>query len=95
MIFITFTMNVFCTEVMQQLLPGQTPYDRPDIIARVYWQKYKAFIHEIEKDNIFGKTIARVSTVEFQKRGKYCIRIFDVNEYSCSYISLLSFRLHQ
>ncbi len=94
-LFITFTMNVFCTEVMQQLLPGQTPYDRPDIIARVYWQKYKAFIHEIEKDNIFGKTIARVSTVEFQKRGKYCICIFDVNEYSCSYISLLSFRLHQ
>jgi len=94
-LFITFTMNVFCTEVMEQLLPGQTPYDRPDIIARVYWQKYKAFIHEIEKDNIFGKTIARVSTVEFQKRGKYCICIFDVNEYSCSYISLLSFRLHQ
>jgi len=47
-LFITFTMDVFCTEVMQELVPGQTPYDRPDIIARVYWQKYKAFIHEVE-----------------------------------------------
>ena len=67
--FITFTMNPFCKEVMEQLEPGQIPYDRPDIIARVYWQKYKAFIKELEQDGIFGKIIGRVSVVEFQKRG--------------------------
>ena len=67
-LFITFTMDVFCKEVMDQLMPGQNPYDRPDIIARVYWQKYRAFIKDIEKDGIFGKCIARCSTVEFQKR---------------------------
>ncbi|KAL7491170.1 hypothetical protein ACHAWT_000633 [Skeletonema menzelii] len=68
-LFITFTMDVTCKEVVDQLMPGQNPYDRPDIIARVYWQKYKAFINDIEKDGIFGKCIARCSTVEFQKRG--------------------------
>ena len=67
--FITFTMNPWCEEVMELLRPGESPYDRPDIIARVYWEKYKAFIKEIEKDGIFGKCIARVSVVEFQKRG--------------------------
>jgi hypothetical protein len=68
-LFITFTMDVFCKEVVEQLMPDQNPYDRPDIIARVYWQKYRAFIKDIEKHEIFGKCIARCSTVEFQKRG--------------------------
>ena len=66
--FITFTMDPHCKEVMEQLEPGQIPYDRPDIIARVYWQKYKAFIKELE-GGIFGKLLGRVSVVEFQKRG--------------------------
>ena len=67
-LFITFTMDVFCKEVVEQLMSDQNPYDRPDIIARVYWQKYKAFIKDVEKNEIFGKCIARCSTVEFQKR---------------------------
>ena len=68
-LFITFTFDVFCDEIKQHLQPGQTPYDRPDIIARVYWQNYKEFINDIEKKHLFGNCIARVSVVEFQKRG--------------------------
>ena len=34
----------------------------------MYWQKYKAFIKELE-GGIFGKLLGRVSVVEFQKRG--------------------------
>lgn len=67
-LFITFTMDVFCKEVKEQLMPDQNPYDRPDIIARVYWQKYRAFIKDVEKVGIFGTCNARCSTVEFQKR---------------------------
>ena len=68
-LFITFTMNVNCPEVLAELKDGQTPYNRPEVICRVYWQKYKAFLHEITKDGIFGKCLAHVSVVEFQKRG--------------------------
>ena len=41
----------------------------PKESATVSKQKYRSFVKEIEKDQIFGKCIGRVSVVEFQKRG--------------------------
>ena len=67
--FLTFTMDVKCNEVTSQLKPGQTPYDRPDLLNRIFAAKRKELMEEIVKNEIFGKVIANVSVVEFQKRG--------------------------
>ena len=37
--FVTMTCNPYCDEIVEQLLLGQTPQDRPDIVARVYRAK--------------------------------------------------------
>jgi hypothetical protein len=37
--FITMTCNPYWEEITEKLLPGQTPQDRPDLVARVYKAK--------------------------------------------------------
>ena len=68
-LFITITMNPKCREVMENLLSGQTPNDRPDLVARVFKQKLNELINDIKKNHIFGVPVAWVYVVEFQKRG--------------------------
>ena len=46
----------------------QKPEDRPDIIARVFEEKKKALLKEIQ-EGLFGEVIGHVHTIEFQKRG--------------------------
>lgn len=46
----------------------QTAADKPDIVARVFEAKKKALCKEI-KDDIFGRAVAMVHTIESQKRG--------------------------
>ena len=80
-IFLTMTANPNWPEIKEQLLwevdPAadanhqrrrQKASDRPDIVARVFELKQKALKKEI-KNGIFGKVLAMVETVEFQKRG--------------------------
>ncbi|OBZ69834.1 hypothetical protein A0H81_10535 [Grifola frondosa] len=68
-IFLTMTANPQWPEIVRELLPGQTPSDRPDLVARVFELKKKALLHEILKDGIFGNVVAHIYTIEFQKRG--------------------------
>ena len=35
-IFITMTFNVKCREMTENLKPGQTSYDRPDLVTRFF-----------------------------------------------------------
>ena len=63
------TANPKWPEVMDALLPGQTPQDRLDLIAWVFHLKVKQLIKCITKDGILGRTVAQVHTIEFQKRG--------------------------
>ena len=37
--FVIMTCNPYWDEIVKQLLPGQMPQDRPDIVARVYRAK--------------------------------------------------------
>ena len=46
----------------------QTAADRPDIVARVFFQKMNECLRDV-RNGIFGKVAAMVYTVEFQKRG--------------------------
>jgi hypothetical protein len=68
-VFVTKTANPYWLEVQRELLPGQTPMDRPDLIARVFQLKKKAMLDDIFKNGIFGMCVARVWTIEYQKRG--------------------------
>ena len=43
-LFITMTMDPKCEEVTKEPEPGQTPYDRPDILCRVFDIKLKKFL---------------------------------------------------
>ena len=68
-LFITITCNPNWPEITNALLPGQTPIDRPDIVARVFRQKLAAIKHLILHKHAFGEVLAYCDTIEFQKRG--------------------------
>ena len=51
--FITMTMDPKCPEVMAQLEPGQTPYDRPAILCRVFDLREKNHLDCIARGNCF------------------------------------------
>uniref|UniRef100_A0A0L8FLM6 Uncharacterized protein n=1 Tax=Octopus bimaculoides TaxID=37653 RepID=A0A0L8FLM6_OCTBM len=68
--FITMTCNPNWPEMRQNLFLNQKPHDKPDLIARVFDLKRKLFIkYHTGVDGLFGKYIAYVITVEYQKRG--------------------------
>ncbi|KAF9642798.1 hypothetical protein BDM02DRAFT_3132852 [Thelephora ganbajun] len=68
-LFITVTCNPNWSEITHELLLGQTAADHPDLCARVFNMKKQAIIEDIYKHGIFGRTVAYVYTIEFQKRG--------------------------
>ncbi|CAB4416166.1 unnamed protein product [Rhizophagus irregularis] len=68
-LFITVTCNPNWPEIKETLLSGQTAHDRPDLISRVFNMKLKAILKDILKESIFGKVLAYLYTIEFQKRG--------------------------
>ena len=47
----------------------QEPHDRPDLCARVFKMKLDALLAELYTDGIFGRSIAHLHVIEFQKRG--------------------------
>lgn len=67
--FLTMTMDVNCEEVRAHLRPGQSPYDRPDFICRIFEIKRKELLRLIKEEGIFGHCVAHVAVIEFQKRG--------------------------
>ncbi|KAL3623641.1 hypothetical protein CASFOL_032457 [Castilleja foliolosa] len=69
-LFITFTCNPSWPEIIRFLdSRNLRAEDRPDIVCRVFKIKLNELIREMRKDQIFGKVVAVVYTIEFQKRG--------------------------
>ncbi|XP_024392361.1 uncharacterized protein [Physcomitrium patens] len=68
-LFVTMTYNPTWPEILDELEPGQSPPDRPDIVVRIFELKLRALMDEITKKNVMGETIAFCYTIEFQKRG--------------------------
>ncbi|PIO56434.1 hypothetical protein TELCIR_22167, partial [Teladorsagia circumcincta] len=68
-LFVTFTSNPAWKEITEQLSLGQTPSDRPDIVARVFHIKLQELFTDLLRRHIFGKVIAYISVMEWQKRG--------------------------
>ena len=54
-LWIIHTLNVGCDDVGDPLWPGEQPWDRPDILVRVF--------------HIRNKALLDTSVIEFQKRG--------------------------
>ena len=68
-LFITFTCNRNWPEIQEELLFGQKPHHRHDLIARVFRLKLIKLLHLIRKSQIFGEVRCSMYTVEWQKRG--------------------------
>ncbi|XP_063990617.1 uncharacterized protein LOC135169496 [Diachasmimorpha longicaudata] len=68
-LFITMTCNPNWIEIKENLLPGQTASDRPDIVSRVFDIKKEELIKDVIKKNLFGEVCAYVYVIEYQKRG--------------------------
>ncbi|CAO4373342.1 unnamed protein product [Caenorhabditis nigoni] len=68
-LFVTFTCNPKWKEIQENLNPGQTASDRPDLIARVFSEKVDHLMDVILKKNLLGKVTAHIRVFEWQKRG--------------------------
>ena len=68
-LFLTFTCSPKWTEITENLLPGQTTSDRPDLISRVFTLKLDELLSDICKRHVLGVVIAWTYVVEYQKRG--------------------------
>jgi len=69
-LFVTVTCNPKWDEITREVeLTGGTVEDRPDIVARVFRLKLKAIEADLYKNGVFGRSVAHLRVVEFQKRG--------------------------
>ena len=67
--FITMTCNPKWQEITAELLPGQKAHDRPDIVAKVFKRKMEQLMKDLTVGGCFGRVVAFLYCVEFQKRG--------------------------
>lgn len=67
-LFITMTTNPNQPEIQDCLFYNQKQQDRPDIIARVFILKSKAFLEDISSSTVFRTYVARAQRLEYQKR---------------------------
>jgi hypothetical protein len=68
-LFLTFTCNPKWKEIEEQLFPGQTPSDRPDLVSRVFKLKLDELIVDLLKKHVLGRAVSHIFVIEFQKRG--------------------------
>ncbi|XP_028097227.1 uncharacterized protein LOC114297068 [Camellia sinensis] len=68
-IFLTMTCNPTWPEIKAELGPNEEAQNRPDLTSRVFRAKMEQLKDDIIKHQIFGKVIAYVYVIEFQKRG--------------------------
>ena len=69
--FITGTTNPLWPEIQERLFPGQTAYDRPDVVTEVFHARLEAFLHNLRNGKYFGgrKTAYDIRVIEYQHRG--------------------------
>jgi hypothetical protein len=66
-LFITFTCNPKWPEITRELLPYQIAADRPDLTTRIFHMKLQEMMKDLCERNLFGKVIAYIYVIEFQK----------------------------
>ncbi|KAF7827231.1 uncharacterized protein G2W53_018395 [Senna tora] len=69
-LFLTFTCNTNWPEIQRFVRKKQLrAEDRPDIVCRVFKIKLNQLISVLKEKQFFGRVIAVMYTIEFQKRG--------------------------
>jgi hypothetical protein len=80
-VFITLTCNPMWPEIQQQLLPGQSAFDRPDVVCQVFQHRLSAVLHNLRQGKYFddedddGDVVVRrtviyeLRCIEYQHRG--------------------------
>ncbi|CAN0900491.1 ATP-dependent DNA helicase PIF1 [Linum grandiflorum] len=70
-LFITFTCNAQWPEIVNAFKAdvGVHGEDKPMVIARVFRMRLELLKEDLQKGHFFGRSIADMHTVEFQKRG--------------------------
>nr|XP_047141476.1 uncharacterized protein LOC124816359 [Hydra vulgaris] len=68
-LIITFTCNPKWREIVENLNPGQTANDRPDLVCWLFKMKLNFFLEDIFKHGVLGKVVSHVQIIELQKRG--------------------------
>ena len=81
-LFITMTANPNWIEITRELYPGQTSYDRPNLVARVFKLKRDQLLDDIYNKQIFGRVLTYVYVIEFQKRGLSHMHLLVVLEHN-------------
>ncbi|ODM86919.1 ATP-dependent DNA helicase pif1 [Orchesella cincta] len=80
-LFITFTCNPKWKEITENLRPGESALDRPDLVATVFHLKMKEFMNDMLNNHILGKVKCYLLVIEFQKRGlPHCHMLFMLND---------------
>ncbi|XP_058746222.1 uncharacterized protein LOC131619101 [Vicia villosa] len=68
-IFLTMTCNPSWCEITSELLPFQTPQDRPDLLTRIFRAKFEQLKDDVINKGVLGKVKSYMYVTEFQKRG--------------------------
>jgi hypothetical protein len=68
-LFVTMTCNPNWPEIKDNLFPGQSSNDRPDLVARVFRLKLNALLQDLLDGYCLGRPIGHLHVIEFQKRG--------------------------
>jgi len=68
-LFITFTANPRWPEIQRELREGETGLNQPDLVVRVFHIKVRELLQDLYQQQIFGRFLGCVWTIEYQKRG--------------------------
>ena len=68
-IFLTMTCNPSWTEITSELLPFQTPQDRPDLLTRIFRAKFEKLKEDVINKGVLEEVKSYMYVTEFQKRG--------------------------
>ncbi|XP_050916147.1 uncharacterized protein LOC127131262 [Lathyrus oleraceus] len=79
-IFLTMTCNPSWSEITSELLPFQTPQDRPDLLTRIFRSKFEKLKDDVINKGVLGKVKSYMYVTEFQKRGLPHVRMLLVLE---------------
>jgi hypothetical protein len=63
--FVTMTCNPYWEEVDREIFPGQTPQDRPELVARVYRSKLSNLHDRLIMKKHFSEVLAYAHVTEF------------------------------
>jgi len=97
--FVTCTMDINHPTVMASLRPAEDPYDRPDVVMRVWEEIFAELKKDLFKRGVLGECRAWAIVLEHQGRGAPHVHILIwvadvpgkgtpewVNDYTCAEI---------